>query len=57
MLRPYEPEFLFAYFALQYLKVCTACANFLYGRSEGRPAGRPYVPFVFFAFFAANLLR
>jgi hypothetical protein len=37
--------------------ISAPCANFLCSRSEGRPAGRPYVPFVAFAFFAANLLR
>jgi hypothetical protein len=26
-----------------------ARANFLCSRSEGRPAGRPYIPFAFFA--------
>ena len=37
-------------FVLLSVIIYAACANLLCSRSEGRPAGRPYIPFANFAF-------
>jgi len=50
--RPY-----FVFFVLRYRAIYPAWANLLGSRSEGRPAGRPYIPFAFFAPFAVKFSK